>query len=122
MNNGSCEFESHLGHQKVVGATALATFFYPHSHGYGGWRKLCVVNRTYLLGLLGLLVFGVVWVIFWWFLVAEVDGLWLLEFLRWFLVVFGVDLVILLVKNFAISGKVATFVTANEGYASWLKC
>ena len=30
MNNGSCEFESHLGHQKVVGATALATFsFYP---------------------------------------------------------------------------------------------
>ena len=23
-------------------------FFYPHSHGYGGWRKLCVVNRTYL--------------------------------------------------------------------------
>ena len=47
MNNGSCEFESHLGHQKVVGATALATFFYPHSHGYGGWRKLCVVNRTY---------------------------------------------------------------------------
>ena len=86
------------------------------------WRKLCVVNRTCLLGLLGLLVFGVVWVIFWWFLVAEVDGLWLLEFLRWFLVVFGVDLVILLVKNFAISGKVATFVTANEGYASWLKC
>ena len=35
---------------------------------------------------------------------------------------FWVDLVILLVKNFAISGKVATFVTANEGYASWLKC
>ena len=35
---------------------------------------------------------------------------------------FGVVLVILLVKNFAISGKVATFVTANEGYASWLKC
>ena len=31
MNNGSCEFESHLGHQKVVEATALATFsFYPH--------------------------------------------------------------------------------------------
>ena len=27
VNNGSCEFESHLGHQKVVGATALATFF-----------------------------------------------------------------------------------------------
>jgi len=36
-------------------------------------------------------------------------------------VVFWVVLVILLVKNFAISGKVATFVTANEGYASWLK-
>ena len=35
---------------------------------------------------------------------------------------FGVVLVILLVKNFAISGKVATFVTANEGYVSWLKC
>ena len=35
---------------------------------------------------------------------------------------FGVVLVILLVKNFAISGKVAIFVTANEGYASWLKC
>ena len=35
---------------------------------------------------------------------------------------FGVVLVILLVKNFAISGKVATFVTANEEYASWLKC
>ena len=31
---------------------------------------------------------------------------------------FGVVLVILLVKNFAISVKVATFVTANEGYAS----
>ena len=30
MNNGSCEFESHLGHQKVVGATALATFFLLH--------------------------------------------------------------------------------------------
>ena len=57
-----------------------------------------------------------------WFLVAEVDGLWFLEFLRWFLVVFGGGVVILLVKNFAISGKVATFVTANEGYASWLKC
>ena len=27
MNNGSCEFESHLGHQRVVGAPALATFF-----------------------------------------------------------------------------------------------
>ena len=35
---------------------------------------------------------------------------------------FGVVLVILLVKNFAISGKVTTFVTANEGYASWLTC
>ena len=33
MNNGSCEFESHLGHQKVVGATALATFScYPYAH------------------------------------------------------------------------------------------
>ena len=74
------------------------------------------------MGLLGLLVFGVAWVIFLWFLVAEVDGLWFLEFLRWFLVVFGGGVVILLVKNFAISGKVATFVTANEGYASWLKC
>ena len=35
-----------------------------------------------------------------------------------FEVVFGGGVVILLVKNFAISGKVATFVTANEGYAS----
>ena len=59
------------------------------------------------------------WVIFLWFSVAEVDGLWFLEFLRWFLV--G-GVVILLGKDFVISGKVATFVTANEGYASWLKC
>ena len=37
MNNGSCEFESHLGHQKVVGVTTLATFsFYPHSDGFVG--------------------------------------------------------------------------------------
>ena len=37
MNNGSCEFESHLGHQKVVGATALATFsFYPYAHPESG--------------------------------------------------------------------------------------
>ena len=40
MNNGSCEFESHLGHQKVVGATALATFsFYPHAHPESRGRR-----------------------------------------------------------------------------------
>ena len=43
VNNGSCEFESHLGHQKVVGATALATFsFYPHPVGF---QKLDIRNQ-----------------------------------------------------------------------------
>ena len=40
MNNGSCEFESHLGHQKVVGATALATFFLSrHAHPESRGRR-----------------------------------------------------------------------------------
>ena len=43
VNNGSCEFESHLGHQKVVGATALATFsFYLH---HAGFQKLNIRNQ-----------------------------------------------------------------------------
>ena len=34
MNNGSCEFESHLGHQIVARAiqTALATNFFPQDY------------------------------------------------------------------------------------------
>ena len=65
--------------------------------------KFLVPTQEYLYICLGVL--GGIVVVFW-----VVWGL------------FGVVLVILLVKNFAISGKVATFVTANEGYASWLKC
>ena len=62
------------------------------------------------------------WVIF--FVVFGGGSGWIVVF-GVFEVVFGGfwwGVVILLVKNFAISGKVATFVTANEGYASWLKC
>ena len=60
--------------------------------------------------------------VFFVFLGWVVAGLW---FLGGFWVAFGGlwrafggGGVILLVKNFAISGKVTTFVTANEGYAS----
>ena len=78
---------------------------------YIGCAPIRLIGPIGLIGIAGIVGFWCGEGDLGWFLGAVVAGLWFLEF-------FGVVLVILLVKNFAISGKVATFVTANEGYAS----